>query len=142
MKGPKPNIEYHYHIEELIDKQEKRSDQREYDRNKAKNLQEREDLIKDSKPYAFTDFYCVICKLDFKAQTLREVEVDWSNPTQNMAFYRTKCFKGHWLIRLITDRHKDPYWTKSLHVARDRGKHTNDMVQPYETGYNLLYGKK
>jgi hypothetical protein len=27
-------------------------------------------------------------------------------------------------------------------VARDRGTHHNDLIQPFETGYQLLFGRK
>lgn len=139
---PKPNIEEHYHIEELIERQRVRSEDRTYHQDRLKALEERNSLIKDNKIFEVKDFHCIPCNVDFKGQALKQIEVDWTNPTQNIAFYKTKCFKGHWCIRLITDRHRDHYWFKSLAVARDRGKHSDDMLQPYETGFNLLYGKK
>jgi hypothetical protein len=139
---PRPNVEHHYHIRELIERQEKRSDDREYHRNKQKEKEERDELIRDSKPLDVKDFYCRPCDDDFKGQAVKQVEVDWTNPLQNIAFYKSKCFKGHWCIRLVTDRHRDIYFFKSKHVATDRGKHYNDLVQPYQDGYNLLYGKR
>lgn len=139
---PRPEIEHHYHIRELIENQEKRSSDRTQHRDKEKLAQEREDLIKDSKPFTLTDFWCNDCKEDFKAQSIREVEVDWSNESQRIAFYKTKHWCGKWCMRLITDRNRDPYWFKSKAVRADRGKHHNDLLQPFETGFNLLYGKK
>lgn len=139
---PRPHVEHHHHIRELIEKQEKRTDDRNYHRNKEKLIAEREDLIKDAQGFIVTDFWCNRCEVDFKAQAIKQVEVDWSNITQRIAFYKTKCFKGHWCMRLVTDRHKDKFWFKSRAVARDRGKHYADTLQPFETGFNLLYGKK
>lgn len=141
-QSPHPLVEDHYHIQELITAQEKRSADRTYHRERIKGLEDREDLIKDSKLVAITDFWCDRCKEDFKAQAIRQIEVDWSNTSQRVAFYKTKCFKGHWVMRLITDRHKDGFWTKSRFVALDRGNHYADTVQPFETGFNLLYGKR
>lgn len=141
MKGPKPLIEEHYHIQELIDRQEKRTDDRNSYREKEKEKEERNDLIKDAKPIIFTDFWCEKCKEDFKSMAIKEVEIDWSNPLQCIAFYRAKCTKGHWCMRLITDRHKDAFWTKSRLMALDRGNHFADTIQPHETGFNLLYKK-
>lgn len=138
---PRPDIEQHYHIRELIERQEKRSEDREYHRRKGKALEERNDIIKDSKTFCVTDFWCPKCKIDFKSMSIKEVEIDWSCPTQYIAFYKSKCDKGHWCIRLITDRQKDGYFIRSRLMAIDRGKHILDVVQPYETGYNLLYGK-
>lgn len=142
MHEPKPLIEQHYHITELIERQQKRTDDRNYHREKGKALEERNDLIRDSKLVTVTDFWCDDCRKDFKSMSIREVEIDWSNTLQNIAFYKTKCDCGKWCIRLITDRHKDAFFTKSKLMALDRGNHYADTVQPYESGFNLLYGKK
>lgn len=142
MHGPKPLIEQHYHITELIEGQQKRTDDRNYHREKGKALEERNDLIRDSKLVTVTDFWCDDCKKDFKSMSIRQVEIDWSNTLQNIAFYKTKCDCDKWCIRLITDRHKDAFFTKSKLMALDRGNHANDTIQPYETNFNLLYGKR
>jgi len=138
---PRPEIENHHYIRDLIQGQEKRTDDRNYHRNKQKEKDERDDLIKDAKVLCLTDFYCEKCQEDFKGVSVKQIEVDWSCPTQNIAFYKNKCSKGHWCIRLVTDRHKDGFFTKSRLVALDKGNHILDIVQPHETCYNLLYGK-
>lgn len=135
-------IEQHYHIKELIDAQQIRANDREYHRNIAKDKQERIKLIEDAKLVVVTDFWCDYCKQDFKSMSVREYEIDWSNPSQYIAFYKTKCDKGHWCIRLITDKQKDGYWQRSRAVAKERGVFHKDTVQPHETGFNMLYGKK
>lgn len=139
---PRPNIESHYHIRELIEAQRKRSDDRTDYRNREKAREERDSLIKDNKIKELVEFYCSDCDEDFKGEAIKQIEVDWTNDTQNIAFYKTKCFCGKWCVRLITDRYRDAYWFKSKNVARDRGKHYGDTLQPFETGFNLLYGKK
>lgn len=139
---PKPLIEEHYHIQMLIDGQQKRSDDREYHRNKLKEKEERIKTIEESKLVSITDFWCDKCEQDFKSMTVRQFEIDWSNPSQYIAFYKTKCDKGHWCIRLITDKQKDGYWIRSKAVAHDRGIAHNDIIQPHETGFVALYGKK
>lgn len=139
---PRPEIENHFHIRELIEAQEKRSDDRNYHRNKEKEKAEREDLIKDSKWLTLTDFYCDKCREDFKSQAVKQVEIDWSCDTQNIAYYKSKCSKGHWCQRLITDRHRDGFWTRSRLMVLDRGNHSADIIQPHETNFHLLYGKK
>lgn len=139
---PKPEIERHYHIQELIDRQQKRVDDREYHRNKLKENEERNDLIRDAKLVVVTDFYCEDCREDFKSMAVKQVEIDWSNTAQDIAFYKAKCDCGKWCIRHITDKFKDGFWSKSRLVAIDRGSHYKDTVQPWETGFNLLYGKK
>ena len=139
---PRPLIEDHYHIKELIERQEKRSNDRTYHKDKQKEKEERDSIIKDSKILTLTDFYCSKCQKDFKSQAIKQVEQDWTNTTQSIAFYKTKCFKSHWCIRLITDKYKDGFFVRSKLLAKDRGLYYNDIVQPYESGYKLLYGNK
>lgn len=138
---PHPNIENHYHIQDLINSQEKRSEDRTYHRERIKALEEREILIKEAQNVILTDWYCSKCQKDFKQIGIKYVEQDWSNPSQQLAVYKTKCLKGHWCVRWITDRFNDPYWFRSKWVANDRAKHFNDTLQSFQTGYNLLYKK-
>lgn len=138
---PRPLVESHYHIRMLIEGQEKKAEDRTYHLNKAKTKAERQDLINDAKPFVATEFWCETCGIDFRAQAVKEVEIDWSNPNQFIAFYKTKCFEGHWCIRLITDKERDGYWVRSRAVHRDRGVHYKDTIQPHETGFNMLYKK-
>lgn len=139
---PHPLVEDHYAIRTLIDAQEKRSADRNYHRSRIADQDERDKLIADSKWVTTTDFWCNECQKDFKGQAVKQIELDWTNSGQKIAFYRSKCFRGHWCVRLITDRHKDSFWFRSKLVALDRGKGFNDALQPFETGFNLLYGKK
>jgi len=137
---PRPDVEQHFHIKELIERQEKRADDREYHRNKKKGYEEREKDIKDAKLYIITDFWCDKCKEDFKSQSILEIEQDWY-ADHRLAFYRSKCDKGHWCIRLVTDKDKDRFWTSSRNIIRDRGVFYKDTIQPWETGFNMLYKK-
>lgn len=140
--NPRPEVEQHYHIRELIDRQEKRTADRNYHREQAKEMGEREALIADAKPVCLTDFWCSDCQKDFKSVAIKQVEIDWSNTKQNIAFYKTKCFCGKWAIRFITDKNRDGYWVRSRAVGADRGKFHNDLIQPHQSGFNLLFGKK
>lgn len=138
---PRPLIENHYHIRELFESQDKRVTDRQYHKDRIKNLEEREQVLQDSQQFTLTDFYCQVCNKDFKAQTIRQIEQSWFNPEERIAYYKTKCFQGHWCIRFITDRYRDPFWFRSKLLALDRGSHSNDTIQPYQIGYNMLYGK-
>ena len=131
----------HYHIRELFEQQDKRVEDRNYFRNRTKELEEREETLNDSKFFTITDFWCDKCKKDFKSQAIRQIEVDWSNTSARIAYYKSKCDKGHWCIRLITDKHKDPFWFRSKLCALDRGNHNDDTIQPFMTGFEMLYGK-
>lgn len=139
---PRPEIENHFHIRELIEAQDKRANDRTYHRDKDKAKQERNLLIKDSKPIEILDFICFKCKEEFKSMSVKEVEIDWTCPTQYIAFYKAKCNKDHWCIRYITDKLNDPFWMNSARLAKDRDTYHKDIIQPHETNYNLLYGKK
>lgn len=138
---PRPAIEDHYHIRELVETQERKSTDRTEHRDRAKLLEERNALIRDAKPKETKAFYCRTCKEDFIAEAIKDISTDWSCPTQYIAVYRTKCFKGHWCMRLITDTHKDAYWAYSRRVAIDKGSHYADTLQPYQTGFNMMYKK-
>lgn len=138
---PIPNTERHHHIQELFYAQEKSSSDRQFHRERIKALEERDSLIKDAKWVTLTDWYCQTCKKDFKGIGVKIIETDWSNDSQKIAYYKNKCFKGHWVIRWITDRFNDPYWFRSKWVANDRAKFANETLQPFQTGYNLLYKK-
>lgn len=140
--GPKPLIEEHYHIDELIRTQEKRSNERTYYREKQKALEDRQSLIDGSMMVVATGFHCIRCHEDFKQGSVLQVEIDWSNIRQNIAFYRGKhktC--GRWAMRCVTDKARDGYWQRSRAVALERGKYHNDILQPFETGFNLVWGK-
>lgn len=140
--NPKPLIESHYHIESLIEFQDKKAADRNYYRDREKLAEERQGLIKDAKLKDIKEFWCTRCKRDFVGEAILQVEIDWSCPTQNIAFYKTKCFCGTWAMRYVTDRHSDPYWFRSRKVAGDRGNHALDILQPWETNYQMLYGRK
>lgn len=139
---PKPLIEEHYHIQELIDRQEVRTEDRVRYQNIEKDNAERDKLINDTRVLDLLDFWCAECGEDIKAVGVLHVEEDWTNKAQRIALYKTKCFKGHWLARHVTDKGACPYWFRSRTVHRDRGKHSDDMVQPWQDGFNLLYGNK
>jgi len=140
---PRPDVEHHYHVRELIENQEKRTNDRNLSRAKEKDKAERQEEILKAKPVDIVEFYCKTCEEDFAQVAFKQIETDWSNSSQNIAFYKSKhddC--GSWAIRHITDKFRDPYWSESKQVANDRGKHFKDLLQPGETGYNLLYGRK
>lgn len=139
---PRPEIEQHHHIRELIEGQDKRAKDRTYHRERVKAVEERDEEINKALWVILTDWWCDKCKKDFKSVGIKFVETDWSNPTQRVAFYRTKCFADHFCVRWITDKWRDPYWFRSRQVANERAKYANDILQEFQSGYNLMYGKK
>jgi hypothetical protein len=134
---PKPEIENHYHIQELIDRQQKRSDDRTYHQNRAKQADELSNDINSAPDIEEKIFYCSKCKGDFFARAHKFID-SWSLG----ACYKSKCRTcGTWSMRLITDRIKDSYFFRSKVLANQRGIYYNDTIQPFQTGYNTLYGK-
>jgi len=139
---PKPEIENHPHIQMLIDTQEKRSKDRIAHQDKDKMNAERNDEIRKREAFGIIEFFCDRCDEDFANFAHKHVEQDWSNSSQYVAYYKSKHDCGNWVIRHITDKNSDAYWMNSKSVAQDRGKHHNDLLQSFETGYNMLYGRK
>lgn len=138
---PKPLVEEHYHIQELINAQQTRAEDRGYHQDRKKALEERTRDIQAAPNQDLKVFWCKKCDEDFYAESVKEVETDWSCPTQSIAFYRSKHWCGMWAQRLITDKHRDVYFYRSRRAAADKGKHYADTIQPYQTGFNMLYKK-
>lgn len=85
-------------------------------------------------------FYCKQCKQDYFPQRIVKVETqDW-NTMGTFRYWRSKhC--GVWNKRLITQKIKDLFFIKSPSVIRDRRRYKLDMLQPQETGFDMLYHK-
>lgn len=138
MKEPKLLIEEHYQISPLIERQERHVEERERNKRRLEEKEETFKIIKDAPNQTMTEFWCKTCKKDYLAICRKQVDA-WSNLT---AFYKTKHSCGNWGIRFITDRNKDPYWFKSKKVKRDQVDNYQAVIQPWQTGFNMLYGKK
>ncbi len=135
-QSPHPLIEDHYHIQELIQAQQKRAN----DRTKYQNQKKQEDSFRNTtagfKDIEVLDFWCDTCGRDFVARAAKQVD-SW----QELAYYKTKHRCGTWAIRHITDRVWDAYFFRSKKVAYDRMVNAINMLQSFETGYNTIYGK-
>lgn len=83
-------------------------------------------------------FLCSRCGQDYFPQRVVKVEQqDW-NTGGTFRYWRSKhC--NVWNKRLITQKIKDPFFIKSPSVCRDRRRHLLDMLQPQETGFDMLY---
>lgn len=85
-------------------------------------------------------FLCRVCNKDYFPKRVVKVEQNDWNTGGTFRFWRSKhC--GTWNVRLITQKINDKFFIKSPSVCRDRRLHKNDLIQPTETGFNLLYGK-
>ncbi len=85
-------------------------------------------------------FYCSKCKKDYFPRRIVKVEQNDWNTGGTFRFWRSKhC--GIWNIRLITQKIKDKFFIKSPSVCRDRRLHQLDMLQPFQTGFDMMYKK-
>lgn len=134
---PHPLVEDHSYIRELINRQERRTADKKYHQEVEKK---RDAVLKDIKGFKdieLLDFYCEQCNKDFIGRARKQID-SW----QTIAYYKVKHKCGTWCIRHITDRIRDPYFYNSRKVARDRGENFKDLLQTFETGFNLVHGKK
>ena len=139
---PRPEIEYHPHIQMLIDTQERKTKDKVIYQNRDKANAEREEEIIKAKPVDIVEMFCDWCDEDFANIATKHMETDWSNTSQRVAYYKSKHDCGNWCVRHITDKNRDPYWMESRKVALDRGLHHDSLIQEFEDGYQLLYGRK
>lgn len=134
---PHPVIEEHYHIQDLIKGQQKRS----MDRSRHQSIEKARnafiETIRGFKDREILDFWCDKCQTDFVARSQKQVDA-WAD----IAYYKIKHTCETWCIRHITDRHLDSYFFKSKKVAMDRRDNFTNLLQPFETGFTMLYGKK
>ena len=92
MKGPKPLIEEHYHIQELIERQEKRSAERTYFQEKQKLGAERIKEIQEAKMMVAAEFLCLKCGDEFRGVAVRQVELPFNDV--EIEFLKALAFKG------------------------------------------------
>lgn len=135
-QSPHPLIEDHYYIRELIEGQQKRAADRTYHQEIEKRRDQNLKDIKEFKDVELLDFYCTRCDKDFIGRAKKQID-SW----EPIACYKIKHTCGRWTMRRITDRLMDLYWFKSKKVAQDRGVGFNDLLQPFQSGYNMLYKK-
>lgn len=131
---PHPTVEDHHYIQDLINGQEKRSNERAYWQEVEKK---RDQFAKDVSGFKLVDvmaFHCLACNKDFTALTFRVID-GWGE----RAYYKTKHKCGTWCIRHVTNRELDPYFLRSKVLAQSRGLMHNETLQPWEIGYNTLY---
>lgn len=86
-------------------------------------------------------FYCTKCKQDYFPKRVVKVESNDWNTHGIFRFWRSKhCGKQN--TRLISQKLKDKFFIKSPSVCRDRRLFANDLLQPTESGFSMLYGSK
>ena len=128
-------------LSDLVDEQFR---QREVERQKSRLEMLNEQEIKEGLESRLTEFYCKKCKCDYRDYKLTPiVETDWVKEGLYIAYWKSKHKKcGTWNRRFITDRKYDPYWVKSPKMKKDRGNYYKDLVQPNQSGFEMLFSYK
>ena len=129
--------EYHPEIQALVKAHEKRQADRQYHRDIEKM---RDDMIKEIKSapeFEKIHCYCEGCGREFTARAGKIVD-SWSP----IAWYITKCRCGKRQLRRITDKIWDRYYFKSKEIFKQRFDNFADILQPFQSGYEMMWGKK
>jgi len=116
--------------------------ERERESTRLMKRDENYNLIKSSPNLKLTEFFCSKHQLDFTTLAYKQVSGD-------KAVYKADCPKCSCepnysftkrCERYITDRFKDPYYNESLLIRKQRFDARDDLLQPGDPRFNLLYG--
>jgi len=119
-------------------------EERERERSRVMKRDERSKIIAEATDWKLTEFFCVKHQLDFTKIGRKEVNGD-------RAVYKADCPKclsepnytfTKRCERYITDRHKDPYYNNSLIIRKQRFEARDDLLQPGDPRFNMLYGRR
>lgn len=78
-------------------------------------------------------FYCKRCGLD------QDLPAEKRNYYGGGEKFVAKCRCGKELMRLITEKHLDPYFYESKKLRRQRAEAENDLLQPSDPKFKTLY---
>lgn len=129
-------------ITKVVQNVMRRAELRDQLRKKEQEAGSRDKIIDDAFPVIIHDFFCEECLRDYASRAKKIVEDDWTLAGQRIAYYVSKCPEGHVNKRRIVDKHKDPYFMKSLLIKQQRINHKKDILQSFDSGFNMLYGNK
>lgn len=85
------------------------------------------------------DFWCQACRKDFNTSARKQVRFSSRWP---VAWYVGLCPKKHVCIRYITDKDRDPYYRRSVMIARQRVELADAMLTPDNPRFALVYPQK
>lgn len=81
------------------------------------------------------NFWCRKCRIDWKVIAKKY----WLN-TVFGEVWAAKCDEcGKLMVRLINDAPNDPYFRLSFKVKAERIKYANDVLQPNDPNFDILY---
>lgn len=82
-------------------------------------------------------FWCSKCQRDIVSYAYKQVR--YPKGQLPIAWHVGKCPDGHTLIRYITDKGADPYYHQSFFMRLERSRLANDLVQPDDPRFRILY---
>lgn len=124
----------------LIARYEARRKERAAKEAKERPFKDRVRAIMEAPRFVITDFWCDHCRKDVSGTGFRQVCVIREHaPT---AWFVSLCPKGHRLVRRITDKDTDPYYSRSMLVARQRYDLRDDLLTPDDPRFKILYPKQ
>jgi hypothetical protein len=124
-------------LRRLVARYEKRVHERRMREERERPFKERVQAIFEAPRYVITDFYCRQCNKDVSGTAFRQVCTMRQNlPT---AWFVSICPKGHRIVRRITDKDSDPYYDLSPLVARQRFEMRDDLLDPSDPRFKILY---
>lgn len=128
----------------LVDVIEENAQRREQEKQKQRLEIMNENEIKEGLQIPITDFWCDECEVDYSDYRLTPiVESDWVKKEYCVAYWKSRHNEcGTWNRRYITDKKFDPYWVRSKKMKKDRGNYYRDMLQPNQSGFDMLYDYK
>lgn len=100
-------------------------------------LMERRNDINSAPKYVTTDFWCDKCQCDFTTTGHKEIRTP--KVSVWFAYYVGICPCGAHCLRYITDMLKDPYWYKSKVIKIQQGLYADDMLQPFQPRFKVVY---
>lgn len=102
-------------------------------------LKDRIRAIFDAPRFVKTDFWCNICRKDCTGTGSRQVST--IRPHAPTAWYKGNCPLGHPMLRRITDKAEDPYYSQSMMIKRQRAEAADDLLDPSDPRFHVLYPK-
>ena len=131
-------------IEKLEQRLEKRFQQRDREKEIEYAKYENQKDVQEALQTPITDFYCKKCNCDYEDLNASPIiETDWTQKGKYLVYVNSKHKKcSTWNRRYATNKNLDPYWVKSPKMKRDQGNYYRDMIQPHESGFDMLYGRK
>lgn len=122
---------------ELISRVERNRAWRDADLKKTQSYRDRMNAIREAKRVDRLAFWCDNCHKDFISIAYKQVR----QPKGQLpiAWHVGKCPCGYKALRYITDKGADPYYYKSFYMKLERVKLSNDLVQPGDPRFRILY---